>query len=381
MWGYGRLARAQQLASTARIQVSARQPLLYAALAFAGGLWAGKHMWRPPNWWVIAALVFVCCAIYLLRRRKLVASALALGAVCAAGALTIQVRGSYSEEPLRLGNGEEVVVIAHVIGEGDLKQDAPGSWHQRIDVETEKLGAESLSWETRAGVRLNTYLQQKSDSPNRVSMPLFRYGQRIRFPANLNPPRNFRNPGAFDYSGYLRDKGTSATASVKFNRLEVLPGFFRSRIEPWRTRIHRSIITQIHALWPEQAAGLMDAIVIGEETFIERSTRVDFQRSGTYHVLVVSGMNVSILALFTMWGLRRVGLGQVVASACAIILIMGYAALTNVGPPVWRAALMFAVYLATRLLYRDHAMLNALGAGGFALLIVDPQSLFGAVSK
>jgi len=42
---------------------------------------------------------------------------------------------------------------------------------------------------------------------------------------------------------------------------------------------------------------------------------------------------------------------------------------------------MFAVYLATRLLYRDHAMLNALGAGGFALLIVDPQSLFGAVSK
>ena len=125
MWGYGRLARAQQLASTARIQVSARQPLLYAALAFAGGLWAGKHMWRPPNWWVVAALVFVCCAIYLLRRRKLAASALALGAVFA-GALTIQVRGSYSEEPLRLGNGEEAVVIAHVIGEGDLQAGRAG---------------------------------------------------------------------------------------------------------------------------------------------------------------------------------------------------------------------------------------------------------------
>jgi competence protein ComEC len=165
---------------------------------------------------------------------------------------------------------------------------------------------------------------------------------------------------------------------VKFNRLEVLPGFSGSRIEQWQARIHRSIITKIHALWPEQAAGLMDAIVLGEETFIERPTRVDFQRAGTYHVLVVSGMNVSTLALFTMWALRRVGLGQVVASACAIILIMGYAALTNVGPPVWRAALMFAVYLATRLLYRDRAMLNALGAAGLALLIVDPQSLFGA---
>jgi competence protein ComEC len=39
---------------------------------------------------------------------------------------------------------------------------------------------------------------------------------------------------------------------------------------------------------------------------------------------------------------------------------------------------MFAVYLATRLLYRKRAMLNAVGAAALALLIADPQSLFGA---
>jgi hypothetical protein len=49
----------------------------------------------------------------------------------------------------------------------------------------------------------------------------------------------------------------------------------------------------------------MDAMVIGEDAFINRPTRTDFQRSGTYHVLVVSGMNVSILALVTFWFLRR----------------------------------------------------------------------------
>jgi len=140
-------------------------------------------------------------------------------------------------------------------------------------------------------------------------MSLLQYGQRIKFPASLIAPRNFRNPGAFDYVGYLCNKGISAAASTKYNSLEVLPGFSGSRIEQWRARIHRSIIARIHMLWPEQAAGLMDAIVIGEDTFIERSTRVDFQRSGTYHVLVVSGMNVSILALFTLWFLRRIGSG------------------------------------------------------------------------
>lgn len=122
----------------------------------------------------------------------------------------------------------------------------------------------------------------------------------------------------------------------------------------------------------------MDAIVIGEETFVGRSTRVDFQRSGTYHVLVVSGMNVSILAMFTMWSLRRLGMGDVAASACAIALILAYAVVTKEGSPVWRAALMFAVYLSTRLFYRDRAMLNALGLAALIILIADARELFGA---
>jgi len=374
-WRDGRDARAAPPVPAARTQASTRQPLLYAALAFAGGLWAGEYVWRPPVWWLIAALVFGCFAIYLLRRRSFAASVLALGAIFAGGALTIQVRGASSTPAPNLGDGEQVVVTAHAVAEGELQPESPGSFRQRLDVETETIETGLQTCDARAGVRLSIYSQNAFDF---AGMPLLRYGQRIKFPATLIPPRNFRNPGAFDYAGYLRDKGIAAVASTKFGNVEILPGFSGSRIEQWRQRIHRSIITKIHALWPEQQAGLMDAIVIGEETFIDRPTRVDFQRSGTYHVLVVSGMNVSILALFTLWTLRRVGLGQVVASVFAIALILAYAAVTNVGPPVWRAALMFAVYLATRLLYRNRAMLNALGAAALALMIVDPQSVFGA---
>jgi ComEC/Rec2-related protein len=156
--------------------------------------------------------------------------------------------------------------------------------------------------------------------------------------------------------------------------------FFRQpgRVEGWRSRVHRCIIGKVHDLWPERLTGLMDAIVIGEETFLGRSTRVDFQRSGTYHVPVASGMNVSILAMFTLWSLRRLGLGDVLASACAIALILAYAVSTKEGSPVARAALMFAIYLCTRLIYRDRAMLNALGLAAIILLIADPRGLFGA---
>ena len=111
-------------------------------------------------------------------------------------------------------------------------------------------------------------------------MQLFHYGQRIRFPATLVIPRNYRNPGAFDYAGYLREKGIVATASTKYAAIETLPGFAGSRIMLGLARVHRSVLEKVHALWPEHVAGLMDAIVIGEESFIDRRSGWTFSGRG-----------------------------------------------------------------------------------------------------
>jgi predicted membrane metal-binding protein len=68
--------------------------------------------------------------------------------------------------------------------------------------------------------------------------------------------------------------------------VELLAGFTGSRIERLRNRMHASVIAKVHQLWPPLEAALIDAMIIGEEAFIDRDTRVDFQRSGTYHILV-----------------------------------------------------------------------------------------------
>jgi competence protein ComEC len=332
-------------------------------------------LWRPPSWWIVASIVLLASAVCLVKK-TISPKILVLAALVAAGALSIQLRRSFAaEQSLWFGDGE-VQLTAHVISEGDVQSEGVGSFRQRVDIETETIESKRQTKTVSEGVGLSIYQNDRGDP--RDQMRLFSYGERIRFRAVLVPPRNYRNPGAFDYVGYLRDKGIVASASAKYSTVEPIPGFVGNRIERWRARVHRSVVKQVHALWPERMAGLMDAIVIGEETFIERSTRVDFQRSGTYHVLVVSGMNVSILAMFALWSLRRLGFGEVAASACAIVLIVAYAVLTKEGSPVWRAALMFAAYLCTRLLYRDRAMLNALGAAALILLISDPRVLFGA---
>jgi competence protein ComEC len=391
-WSAGlftRLSRRIRPGSTSRIERSSREPLLWAALAFAAGIWIGKYAWRPPSWWLIATFVFILAAAYFLKRRIFLSSVLTLGAFVLTGALAIQTRGASSTggTPAWSGDGDPVLITAHVISEGNLQAEGADSLHQRIDIETETIQAGSLSRAVRAGIRLNIYSKEDtsdeatSDSSKNTdahTMRLFRYGERIKLSAALNPPRNYRNPGAFDYAGYLRDGGIVATASVKYGEIETLAGFSGSRVSFYLARIRRSVLSKIHSLWPEPVAALLDAMLMGEKSFIERPTRVDFQRSGTYHMLIVAGLHVGILAMSLIWFLRRLGVGDFGASALALILIVIYAALTKEASPVWRATLMLAVYLVTRFLYRKRAVLNALGAAALALLVSDPNALFGA---
>jgi competence protein ComEC len=364
--------------------VRPRQPLLWSALAFASGVFAGSYAARAPASWLIAAIVFALSGMFLLRRRIRAAFAITLGVVFVTGALLIQVRSqddAGKSDILRFANGSEVLVTGHVMREGTVEQKDFGESVQKIDFETEQIEAEGLTSQVRSGVRVTIFSKEESRFPETRSLPptrTFRFGERLRFPAKLSLPRNFRNPGAFDYEGYLAENGIAALGSVKIQDVKMVPGFSGSRLELWRTRIHRGLIERIHDLWPADQAALVDTIMLGDDTFLGREARTNFQRTGTYHVLVVSGLKVGILALVTFWLLRRLRLNDFAASAVTVLLTISYALLTDVGAPVWRATLMLILYLATRLLHRERSVLNTIGAAALALLIVDPSQLFGA---
>jgi competence protein ComEC len=396
---------------------STRQPMLWAALAYSLGIVAGNYLWRPPLWWIVATTVFIAAATYFVRHRVHSAYFLALGALFFAGALHLQLHNAAPPTATSLASNSfltdrELQITAHVTRDGRLRPGAVGGTRQVLDVETEDVETEDVETEDvetesivteelqsatgrraqlHSGIRLSIYglhadpasveaeILRPEDADSAAPPPrLFHYGERIRFTAKLKLPRNFRNPGAFDYVGYLASNGIAALGSAKAGSVQPLPGFSGSRIEAWRHRAHASVVAKIHQLWPARTAALIDAMVIGEEAFIDRDTRVDFQRSGTYHVLIVSGMNVSILAFVVFWALRRLRVGDIPATLLTVGACAAYAFLTEVGAPVWRATLMCAIYLATRLLFRDRAMLNALGAAALGLLIIDPRQLFTA---
>ena len=345
----------------------------------------GAYAWRPPLWWVLATLGFLAAGAYYVSRRVWLAFALGLGALFFTGALAIQastVRGPSDDGALAFADGKEVIVTAHVTHEGEIRSAGFGGTRQSVDVETEELTNGDTRLAVRAGLRLGIYAkesdQEYDESGMRVPMRMFRYGERLRFPTKLRAPRNFRNPGAFDYRGYLADHGIVVLASSKITEVEVLPGFAGNGVERMREGVHRSLVRKIHALWSAEDAALIDAAVVGESAFLTPATRLDFQRSGTYHILVASGMNVSILAFVVFWVMRRLRLSDLLASLLTVMLCTAYAFVTDVGPPVWRAVLMLTIYLGVRLLYRGRSVLNALGAAALGVMVMDPKSFLGA---
>ena len=87
-------------------------------------LLSGLYVWRPPLWWLIAAVAFCASGAYFLRRRAWAAFALGLSAILVTGALRMQVHAAEdhgSADVLAFADGREVIVTAHVTKEGNLR--------------------------------------------------------------------------------------------------------------------------------------------------------------------------------------------------------------------------------------------------------------------
>ena len=364
-----------------------REPAFIAALAFASGIVVANYVWRLPLIWLIAAVIAAAGVIFLRRRAPSLAFVLAIVSLLPLGAFYLQVTDAAQVTPPNLAafaTGEGTVdVTAHVMREGIVRDSPFGGKQESVDVETEKLDTGDRDSTATVGIRLTIYTQRAEeeearDSGAEAALPAYTYGEQLHFPAKLRVPRNYGNPGALDLVGYLASQDVRLTGSARARDVEILPGFAGSRIGLWRSNARRSVLNHIQRLWPGEPGALMQAMLIGGRAFFGRELRTNFQRTGTFHILVVSGINVGILAFAFFWVLRRLPMGEETATVLTILFSWGYAFLADLGPPIVRATITLTIFLLTRLLFRDRSGLNALGIAALGILVVAPRTLFEA---
>lgn len=289
--------------------------------------------------------------------------------------------------PQEMLNSKHILIVAHVTNDGSFLTRTGA--RQRVDLESESIELDGVEFTKPVGIRADLYFSEDhhTDSDDDAAkdsipqtLPPLRYGDRIAFEAKLHLPRNFGNPGAFDYEGYLHGLGISTLASVTEKKIARLPGSAGSRLGFWRSKIRISILSHIRdsGLWSQEDATLFSAMIVGDDSLLLRYVREEFQQTGVYHLLVVSGMNVGILAFAVFWLGRRLRLPEWAASLVTIALAIFYAYIANMGVPIMRAVLMLSLFLLARLLYRDRNGLNATGFAALVVLVVSPSALFDA---
>ncbi|HXP83180.1 MAG TPA: ComEC/Rec2 family competence protein [Bryobacteraceae bacterium] len=215
---------------------------------------------------------------------------------------------------------------------------------------------------------------------------LLSYGQRVQIQARVRPPHNFNNPGGFDYVWYLARQKIFWTASMtRGTRARVLPGRCGSRIMAGVFALRTAAIERIEQLYPQDASpggnyltGMMEGVLIGETSKLDRAWTEDFRRTGTFHALVISGVHVTVLAGVLLFLLRLALMPEMAALTATASAAWLYAMVSGFSAPVVRAAGGFTLYLIARFFFRRARVLNMLAAVALVYVAWDPDQLFDA---
>ncbi|MFQ5695665.1 MAG: ComEC/Rec2 family competence protein, partial [Terriglobia bacterium] len=176
-------------------------------------------------------------------------------------------------------------------------------------------------------------------------------------------------------------RGMFLEGSLKSTRLlRKLPGRrgnpVFARVQDLRTRL----LAQLDLLVPPSLRrdhnAVLRAMLLGDRGFLSPRLKQQFRRSGAYHVLVVSGLHVGMIALFVFWLVRRLIRNEWATAMVTIAALVFYLLLVEDRPPIERAVWMVSLYLMARLLFRQVHLANSVALAALVVLFLHPLWLF-----
>lgn len=224
----------------------------------------------------------------------------------------------------------------------------------------------------------------------KTPLPAVQPGQRWQLTLRLKRPHGGANPGGFDYEIWLLERGIRATGYVRpapATLLEASVARPDTRLHALRAKVRERFRQAVPAqAYPWQ--GILTALAIGDQRAVESDLWTVFHRTGTVHLMVVSGLHVTLVAgLFgglVALGWRRVPAlalrypAQRAALLAAALAAAAYAALSGFGVPAQRTLFMLLVAVAAMLSGRIVAPGRVLALALVLVLLLDPWSVLAA---
>jgi competence protein ComEC len=196
------------------------------------------------------------------------------------------------------------------------------------------------------------------------------YGDRLTVTGKLETPPVLEN---FSYKDYLARFGIhSLVRRLHLELIESNQGnLFWAAMLAFKARAAQTI----NRILAEPYASLLNGILLGIETGIPKGLYEAFNLTGTSHIIVISGSNISLIAgIFLLLGQKILGKRYAPPLAMAGIII--YTFLVGADAAVSRAAVMGLVWVLAIWVGRPGLALNSLIFSGFVLTLLNPLILW-----
>jgi competence protein ComEC len=210
-------------------------------------------------------------------------------------------------------------------------------------------------------------------------------GEHWSFAVKLKRPHGSLNPGGFDYERWLFTEGVGATGYVRPSPKPVLLGHDSAwtSIAVWRQSITDRLS---QTLTDRPNIALIKALTIGDGSSITQNQWDVFRKTGTTHLVVISGSHVGLVAGLmyflvlklwawtglVAWSPQRAG------AVAAMLAAVFYAGLAGFSVPAQRSLIMLAIVMLAIILQRNTRPFNTLAVALFAVLVFDPLAVLSA---
>lgn len=331
--------------------------MLQLSLGFITGIAIGSFI--PINFGFFIACIFLTALVYFYtyfvkedqKNLVLISTIVLVGACLGMGRMLIS--DLYKPSHLDTYINQKISAEGVVVDEPDVRETST-----KLTVKLSAIGKESVSEKILVTVPIH---------------PEYAYGDKVSLNIQLKEPESIESDDGrvFDYKGYLRVRGIWYTS--KFTTIKFISSGNGNLIKATLFKIKHAFVSSINNALPEPESSLLGGLLLGGKQSLGKDLLSEFQRTGTSHIVVLSGYNIAIVAESIMDTLKF--LPKNVSFGAGAIGIILFTILSGGGASAWRAAIMVLVALFAKKLNRDFKVERALGFAVVLMLASNPTLL------
>lgn len=225
----------------------------------------------------------------------------------------------------------------------------------------------------RSEGRVNIYFA------NSVEAEALRVGEKVRFEAVIENPRNAGNPAEFDVERYMRLKGVSGSVFLPVGGWQSV-GMGNVSLQMRALALRDDIVKMYERQGFEgNALSLLAAFSVGEKRGFSQELKEVYSDAGVSHLLALSGLHLGLFYMVVVTLLGFAGGSRkwyIARELFALLLLWVFAFVAGLTPSIVRAAVLFSLVSVGRCLRRDSSSLNSLAFAAMVMLLFSPRLLF-----